>query len=85
MNGTSGAMGLGGGLWMIVEIAVGLAIVLALLWLFTAGLHGQWSASDEAVRLLTARFARGEISAAEYERARCLLVSAAPSTKGTHR
>ena len=71
---TGAGWGLGGGLWMIVEVAVGIALVVALVWLITAALPGrQRSATDDAVPILKARLARGEITEAEYEQARRLI------------
>ena len=71
---TGAGWGLGGGLWMIVEVAVGIALVVALVWLITAALPGrQRSATDDAVQILKARLARGEITHAEYEQARRLI------------
>ena len=63
MTGAGWAMGLGGWLWMLLALAVGIAIVVAFVWLVTAALPGrQRSTSEEAVQVLKARFARGEIS-----------------------
>lgn len=74
MDGNGWAMGLGGGLWMILEIAVGIAIVAALVWLVASAIQGrQSSTTDDAARILKARLARGEISPEEYEQARRLL------------
>jgi putative membrane protein len=74
MTGVGWAMGLGGWLWMLLALAVGIAIVVAFVWLVTSALPGrQRSTSEDAVQILKARFARGEISAQEYEQARRLL------------
>ena len=74
MTGAGWAMGLGGWLWMLLALAVGIAIVVAFVWLVTAALPGQQrSTTQEAVQILRARFARGEISEQEYEQARRLL------------
>jgi uncharacterized membrane protein len=74
MTGAGWAMGLGGWLWMLLAFAVGIAIVVAFVWLVTAALPGrQRSASEDALQILKARFARGEMSEAEYEQARRLL------------
>ena len=71
---TGAGWGLGGGLWMIVEVAVGIALVVAIVWLITAAIPGrQRSATDDAVQILKARLARGEITEAEYEQARRLI------------
>ena len=74
MSGVGSGLGLGGWLPMILEIAVGVAIVVAVVWLITAALPGrQRSATDDAAQILKARLARGEITAAEYEQARRLI------------
>jgi Predicted membrane protein (DUF2078). len=74
MTGAGWAMGLGGWLWMLLALAVGIAIVVAFVWLVTAALPGrQRSATEDALQILKARFARGEMSEAEYELARRLL------------
>ena len=74
MTGAGWAMGLGGWLWMLLAFAVGIVIVVAFVWLVTTALPGrQRSTSGEAIQILKARFARGEISEQEYEQARRLL------------
>lgn len=71
MTGAGWAMGLGGWLWMLLALAVGIAIIVAFAWLVTAALPGrQRSATEDALQILKARFARGEMSEAEYEQAR---------------
>ena len=70
MTGIEWGMGLGGWLWMI--LAVILIVVVA--WVLIAAITGRnRSAADDASEILKARFARGEISQAEYEQARRLL------------
>ena len=74
MTGAGWAMGADGWLWMLLALAVGIAIVVAFVWLVTAALPGrQRSATEDAVQILKARFARGEISEPEYDQARRLL------------
>lgn len=74
MNGAGWAMGLGGWLWMILVIAAGVAMIVALLWPAVTAIFGrQSSTTEDATRILKARFARGEISAEEYEQSRRLL------------
>jgi uncharacterized membrane protein len=74
MTGAGWAMGVDGWLWMLLALAVGIAIVVAFVWLVTAALPGrQRSATEDAVQILKARFARGEISEPEYDQARRLL------------
>ena len=74
MTGAGWGIGLGGGLWMILEIAVAIAIVVGLVWLIGGAFPGrQRSAADDAERILKARYARGEITEAEYLQARNLL------------
>ena len=70
MTGAGWAMGLGGWLWMLFALAVGIAIVVAFVSLVTAALPGrQASTTEDAAHILKSRFARGEISEAEYEQA----------------
>lgn len=70
MDGAGWAMGLGGWLWM----ALGLVLVLALVWALAAGLSGgRPNPTDDAARILAERFARGELSEQEYQQARRLL------------
>lgn len=74
MNGTGWAMGLGGWLWMALITAVCVAVLVALVWMVASARWGRSSATvEDAVHLLKARFARGDISADEYEQARRLL------------
>ena len=70
MTGSGWAMDLGAWLWMLLA----LAIIVAVVWLVTAALPGrQRPTPEDAVQILKARFARGEISEQEYEQARRLL------------
>ena len=64
-----GDMALGGWLWMGVWI-VGL---LAMVWLLVRGTRERPTEQD-ALEILRARFARGEIGKDEFERARDLLL-----------
>jgi putative membrane protein len=74
MNGAGWAMGLGGWLWMTLVLVVGVAIVVALLWLAVSAVAGRrGSTTQDAAQILKARFARGDISEQEYEQARRLL------------
>jgi len=74
MTGAGWAMGIGGWLWMLLALVVGIAIVGAIVWLATAARPGpRGSSTDEAGQILKARFARAEISEQEYEQARRLL------------
>lgn len=59
---------LAGWLWMGAWILA----LLAMVWLIVRGSAGR-PASDDAVAILRARFARGEISQEEFERARTAL------------
>ncbi len=63
-------MGLGGWLWMAVAVVLLVVIVWAVVWSI-AGRDRR--PVDDAAQILKARFARGEISEAEYEQARRLL------------
>jgi putative membrane protein len=74
MDGAGWAMGLGGSLWMILVLVVAVAIVVALVWAAASAADGRrGSATEDAVQILKARFARGDITEAEYEQARRLL------------
>lgn len=74
MTGAGWALGLGGWLWMILEAAVGIAIVVAFVSVIGSALPGRHrSPIDDAAQIVNARFARGEITEAEYKQARNLL------------
>lgn len=73
MDGAGWAMGLGW-LWMILVPVVVVAIVVALVWAVGSAADGRrGSATEDAAQILKARFARGEITQAEYEQARQVL------------
>jgi uncharacterized membrane protein len=79
MTGAGWAIGLGGWLWMILEVAVAIAVLGALVWVIGAALPGrQRSPIGDAAQIVDARFARGEITEAEYEQARNLLAISQP-------
>lgn len=64
--GTDGA----GWIWMIL----GVILVIVLIWFFSVGRPGRnQSPKDDSAETLRARFARGEITAEEYEQARRVL------------
>jgi len=65
-----GDMALGGWLWMAFWI-VGL---VAMVWLIVRG-SAERPVEQDALEILRARFARGEISSDEYERARDVLLA----------
>ena len=70
MTGIEWGMGLGGWLWMILAVI----LVVAVVWVLSTAVTGrERSAADDAAKILRARFARGEITEAEYEQARRLL------------
>ena len=70
MTGSGWAMDLGAWLWMLLA----LAIIVAVVWLVTAALPGrQRPNAEDAMQILKARSARGEISEQEYDQARRLL------------
>lgn len=70
MTGIEWGMGLGGWLWMILAVI----LIVAVVWVLITALAGRdRSAADDAAQILKARFARGEITQAEYEQARRLL------------
>ena len=70
MTGIEWGMGLGGWLWMVL----GIVLIVVVVWVLVAALAGRdRTAADDAAQILKARFARGEITQAEYEQARRLL------------
>ena len=70
MTGIELGMGLGGSLWMVL----GIILIVLLAWVLVSAIAGRERAStDETGQILKARFARGEITQAEYEQARRLL------------
>ena len=70
MTGFDWGMGLGGWLWMILAVV----LIVAVVWVLITAVAGrERSSADDASRILKARFARGEITQAEYEQARSLL------------
>ena len=70
MFGWDWGMGLGGWLWMILAV---IAVVVIVWAVASAGTSRDRSAANDAAEVLRVRFARGEISEAEYEQARRLL------------
>jgi len=70
MTGFELGMGLGGWLWMVL----GVVLVVVVVWALVAAVAGRdRPAAEDAGQILRARFARGEITQAEYEQARRLL------------
>jgi len=70
MTGFELGMGLGGWLWMIL----GVVLVVIVVWALVTAVAGRdHPAAEDAAQILKARFARGEITQAEYEQARRLL------------
>lgn len=70
MTGFEWGMGLGGWLWMILAVV----LVVAVAWVLVTAVTGRdQTAADDAAKILRARFARGEITEAEYDQARRLL------------
>lgn len=70
MTGAEWGMGLGGWLWMVL----GIALIVVVAWVLVSAIAGrQHTSTDDAAQILKARFARGEITQAEYEQARRLL------------
>lgn len=70
MNGLGWGMDGGGWIWMILAVV----LVVALIWLFGVVRPGRdRSATEDAASTLRSRFARGEITAEEYEEARRVL------------
>jgi putative membrane protein len=62
-------MGPYGWIWMLVWIAA----LLVMVWLIVRG-PAERTAAEDAVAILRARFARGEISQEEFERAQSALL-----------
>jgi uncharacterized membrane protein len=73
MDGAGWAMGLGGSLWMVLVLVAGVAIVVALVWAVSAAGGRRGSTTEDAAQILKTRFARGDLTQAEYEQARRLL------------
>jgi len=68
IGGLAMMIGAAGWIWMFVWVAALLVIV----WLIVRP-SGDRTPTEDAVAILRARFARGEISEAEFERAREVL------------
>ena len=72
MTGFEWGMGLGGWLWMIP----GIVLLILLVWAVVAAIpRPDRRTTDDATQVLKARFARGEITQAEYEQARRLFAA----------
>lgn len=69
MNGFGWGMDGGSWIWMILAIV----LVVALIWLLGVRPGRDRSATEDAAATLRSRFARGEITAEEYEQARRVL------------
>ena len=71
MNGLEWGMGLGGGLWMVL----GVVLIVVVVWALVAAATPDRDRREavDAAQILKGRFARGEITQAEYEQARRLL------------
>ena len=70
MTGIEWGMGLGGWLWMVL----GIVLIVVVIWVVVSAIAGrEHTSADDAAQILKARFARGEITQAEYEQARRLL------------
>jgi putative membrane protein len=67
MMGWGWGMDLGAWVWMLVWVAA----LVAMIWLIVRA--DRRPPTDDAEAILRARFARGEIDAEEYERARLVL------------
>lgn len=67
MTGIEWGMGLGGWLWMVL----GVVLIVVVVWVLISAIAGrERTSTDDAAQILKTRFARGEISQAEYEQAR---------------
>lgn len=69
MSGFEWGMGLGGLVWLVAAVA----LIAAVVWSIVSLSPRRDRQTDEAAQILKARFARGEITEAEYEQARRLL------------
>jgi uncharacterized membrane protein len=70
MTGFEWGMGLGG--W--IPMVLGVVLIVVIVWVLVAAISGRdRPAAADAGQILKARFARGEITQAEYEQARRLL------------
>lgn len=70
MTGLDWGMGAGGWLWMIL----GAVLIVGVMWALVTSIAGRdRQAVDDAAQILKTRFARGELTHAEYEQARHLL------------
>lgn len=70
MTGFEWGMGIGSWLWMVL----GVVLIVVVAWALVAAISGRdRPPADDAAQILKARFARGEITQAEYEQARRLL------------
>ncbi|MEO5919233.1 MAG: SHOCT domain-containing protein [Candidatus Limnocylindrales bacterium] len=69
MTGIGWEMGLGGWVWMVA----GIVLIVLIAWVVLAAIPRGDRLSDDAGRILKARFTRNEITEAEYEQARRLL------------
>ena len=69
MTGIESGMGLGGWLWMVL----GIVLIVVVVWVLVSAVAGrERTSTEDASQILKARFARGEITQAEYEQARRL-------------
>lgn len=78
MNGFGG-MGTFDGLWMWVVLLVGLALTASAIWGFSSLFPLQANEpqrNSASIDILSQRYAAGEISQAEYQQAREILVEA---------
>jgi putative membrane protein len=64
----------GGGLWMLVGLLLVIGVIVLIVWLVTRSRAGgtttQGSARSTPSEILAERFARGEITEAEFEQAK---------------
>ena len=74
MMGYYGGFGLLGGLGMGIGMIVWIILIAVVIWaaisFFSNGSHGARRADESPLEILKRRYARGEISQAEFEQAR---------------
>lgn len=82
--GGFGGMGAWGGFWMVLEALLWVGLLALVVWGLIGLLPSRTGSGEETAReILRRRYARGEISAAEYEQATRALGWGGPGTDVT--